>query len=225
MKFIPILFSTEMVQAILEGRKTQTRREVNFPEVWPDLLDDLHSKLVVKDKEVFNLAGEHQYNLRDRFGKPGDVLWVRESWAHNRLGTGWPFHYIALNDTFSNPENEKWKPSIHMPKAACRIWLRVKSVRVERLQDISEKDIIAEGVRIPVSNKSTENNKVVLELGAKDKAISFLPKGKEKLSQKDYLFAFWAELWCKVNGRESWDANPWVWVVEFERLDAKPESF
>lgn len=196
--------------------------------VWPDLLEHLHSKLVVKGKEVFDLSGENRMTLRDRFGKPGDVLWVRETWAvagariRYKADANWTDEEKDLGET------AQWKPSIHMPKSACRIFLQVKSVRVERLQDISEKDILSEGVRVPVSNKSTENNRVVFELGVKNKAIDFLPKGTMsgivKPTSKDFLFAFWAELWCNINGRESWEENPWVWVVEFERIE-KPENF
>lgn len=211
MKFIPILFSTPMVQAILEERKTMTRREVNFPQVWPDLLEDLHAKLVVKGKEVFDLKGEHRFDLRDRFGKPGDVLWVRESWCHNTTPTWWPYHYRAANDTFSDPENERWKPSIHMPKAACRIFLEVVSVRVERLQDISDQDAISEGIEVIGLNAA--------EVPFYKDYWGQSPGGMYRHPRNSFK-----SLWWKINGAESWDANPWVWVVEFKRID-KPETF
>lgn len=180
----PILFSTAMVQNILDGRKTQTRR-------------------VAKEFESF----ENMDKLLARFpnqegcpyGKPSDILWVRETWAKSNKGTvifradatdetGQRWHSIAKGD----PNNEvKWKPSIHMPLAAARIFLRIKSVRVERLQEISEADAIAEGVT---------------DFGKQE----FHPIWTAKKAFKS--------IWQSINGPESWDANPWVWVVEFERI-------
>jgi hypothetical protein len=208
-----------MVQAILEGRKTMTRRVVNFPEVWPDLLDDLHSKLVVKEKEVFDLKGESRFALRDRFGKPGDVLWVRESWytdwIYNRLSPSeldgeCKFYYHA---TLEKGSEGRLRPSIHMPKAACRIFLKVVNVRVERLQDISESDAIAEGI-------ITKTEITGLVMGQKNDHHKNYVGHKSWVLPKDSFKG----LWKSINGIESWDANPWVWVVEFERIE-KPENF
>jgi len=205
MKFIPILFSTLMVQAIQEGRKTQTRREVNFPQVWPDLLDDLHAKLDVKGKQVFDLAGENRFDLRDRFGKPGDVLWVREAFYElkNKELKG---NYFYKAEIEPHGFNFNWKPSIHMPKAACRIFLKVVSVNVQRLQDISEADSITEGVL-----------KISEPCGWKD-YLSKDSEGTVSNSRSSFL-----RLWVSINGGNL-NANPWVWVVEFERID-KPENF
>jgi len=214
MKFIPILFSTPMVQAILEGRKTQARREVNFCEVWPDLLEDLHKKLEVKGKEVFNLAGEHQFNLRDRFGKPGDVLWVRECFYP---ATNAPFIYKA--DGWVG--DKTWKPSIHMPKSACRIFLEVVSVRVERLQDISEADAKQEGISIVDQNPvSIYNNYVFNVKNAMWPGYGSITKTYGFTNPKDSFHS----LWESINGHQSWVVNPWVWVVEFKRIE-KPENF
>lgn len=203
MKERPILFSTFMVQAILEGRKTQTRRVIK-PQ--PDNEPYFAGKLNMW------YAENKPKGLSDcPYGQPGDLLWVREKTIrNNNSNTYWP----VADGYIKTADYEKTIPSIHMPKAAARIWLKVKDVRVERLQDISENDIIAEGVRIPVNGP----NNVVFVLGEENSAISFLPERKEgeKYTQFQLLKAFWAELWCKVNGRKSWDANPWVWVVEFE---------
>jgi hypothetical protein len=101
----------------------------------------------------------------------------------------------------------KWKPSIHMPKAACRIWLRVKSVTIERLQSITQEDAIKEGVFFsdPYEGYVTDSEGRSFH--------TFLPARS------------FEHLWCSINGAESWDANPWVWVIEFEKLDQMPEGF
>ena len=103
-----------------------------------------------------------------------------------------------------------------MPKAAARIWLRINDVRVERVQSISTANMIKEGVRIPVD----ANGCTLWELGKKDSAFSFMSVAK--VIESDIharLWSFWAELWCQINGRPSWDANPWVWVIDFQRID------
>jgi hypothetical protein len=206
MKFIPILFSTPMVQAIQEGRKTQTRREVNFPMVWPDLLEDLHAKLVVKRKEVFDLKGESRFALRDRFGKPGDVLWVRETFAVAGARTRYKADYDWTDEEKSLGEIAPWKPSVHMHKAYCRFFLEVVSIRVERLQDISEHDAMKEGVFA-----SPIYQGYVTDMEGRNFHASSAARSFEKL-------------WCQINGPESWEANPWVWVVEFKKIE-KPENF
>lgn len=209
-----------MVQAIMEGRKSQTRREVNFPMVWPDLLEELHSKLVVKGKEVFDLSGENRMTLRDRFGKPGDVLWVCETWAV----AGARIRYKADADWTDEEkdlgETAQWKPSIHMPKAACRIFLQVKSVRVERLKDISEKDAIAEGISEVDPDPIIYNNYVFNVKNAMWPGYGSITKTYGFTNPRDSF----RSLWESINGHESWVINPWVWVVEFERIE-KPENF
>jgi hypothetical protein len=181
MKFIPILFSTPMVQAIIDGRKTQTRR-------------------VVKDK-----AGD----VKCPYGKEGDVLWVRETWAElpNPDCFG-KYLYKSMGDTA-----EKWKPSIFMPKEACRIFLRVKSVRVERLQDISEDDAKEEGVESWI-NERLASKPVLYKNYEGDSAAWYCSKAVTSFET----------LWQSINGVDSWEANPYVWVIEFERIE-KPNNF
>jgi hypothetical protein len=218
MKERPIIFSTPMVQAILDGRKTQTRRIVKGEALeWLD--QTKFTPEFVSDPD----------NSLCPYGQPGDLLWVREAFQHtsilniNMEDENYGYVYRADGQPWDDHEGWRWKPSIHMPKAAARIWLRVKDVRVERVQEISEADIKAEGVRIPVNGKGS--NRVILELSGKNKAIEFLPKVLNiKPNQSELMFAHWAQLWCKINGRESWDANPWVWVVEFEHLVNGKES-
>ena len=179
-----------MVQAILEGRKTQTRRVVKARSYITDVVDGVPYEMTEDDSQP----------IRCPYGQPGDVLWVRETWAstwdHDEPMPG----YVYKADGYAEGET-KWRPSIHMPREACRLFLRVKSVRAERLQDITEEDAIAEGI-------------------AKTGAVSYfnafyknyLNEGYTDLKPKDSF----KSLWQSINGLKSWDANPWVWVVEFE---------
>jgi hypothetical protein len=204
-KFIPILFSTEMVNAILEGRKTQTRRVVKFDNYLPSLTHKHNSKMTVRGFEVYDGNNELEGNLIFRHGNVGDILWVRETFhKYSSEQKGVIYSYKANHKLIENAKI--WKPSIHMPKEACRIFLRVTSVKVERLKDISRIDAIAEGVDF-VHGVSTKiyYNYESLEFGCTPKE-SFLT------------------LWEKINGNESVNSNPYVWVIEFEKID-KPENF
>lgn len=207
MKERPILFSGPMVRAILEGRKTVTRRVVKAN---PD--KDMGKRCVLQPHE---LAGEvNAGNFRNcRYGQPGDRLWVRESFADLR-GTGiehrpdptGPLQRYAFaadsppgscSDEARKDFGVKWKPSIHMPRAACRILLEITAVRVERLKDLSYEQALAEGINHADDGLfHVEDSR---HLGA-DPRESF------------------AGLWESINGDGSWDANPWVWVVEFKRV-------
>ncbi len=188
MKQKPILFSTPMVQAILEGRKTQTRRIIKGIEAVN------HADL----KELYDQSPDY-FNETCPYGKPGDFIWVRETFAHcgnNR------FLYKA-NGCEPIPPN-RWKPSIHMPKIACRLYLKIKSVRVEQLKDINTSDARSEGLKIdPIS---------------KTKYINYVD-GSTTYNERTSFYS----LWEKINGKESLDSNPWVWVVEFERIE-KPDE-
>ena len=189
MKERPILFSAPMVRAILDGRKTQTRR-------------------IVKQKHLpflENITGNFLDGKWDQrpfpYGKPGDRLWVRETFCyHDDLAM---YLYKADDVTCC-----KWKPSIHMPRIASRILLEVVNVRVERLNDISEEDAIAEGINLPSPYVGIGMDGEVIE----SETISWMPS--------DY----YKELWESINGPGSWDLNPWVWVVEFKILEVKNES-
>lgn len=233
MKERSILFSTEMVKAILEGRKTETRRinkldQDNKCGIFKliDVSDEfMNCETTVASFRYYSIpCGTHNGSITNAlcpYGRPGDLLWVRETWSKSAI----QLKYGPTEFLYKASERIKfqWKPSIHMPKAAARIWLMVEDIRVERLHDITAESIVSEGIRIPVTNKGAENNGVLFELGGKDKAISFLPKGfglkgAPIITQTQLLIAFWAELWCRINGRESYDSNPWVWVVKFKVL-------
>jgi hypothetical protein len=189
-----------MVQAILDGRKTQTRRIVKPPyQGYPSVTKHLTSC----EFDFHYVQGVGQFTACP-FGKPGDILWVRETWTKTmvRDEDGWFYVYRADGDEWAAP----WKPSIFMPKEACRIRLLVKDIRVERLQNISEADAIKEGAPESLSIKDLE-------------AL----KGMNWEIPSPFLhhqFGFLA-IWCKIYGQESWMQNPWVWVVEFEKLTSK----
>ncbi|SFB61583.1 hypothetical protein [Delftia tsuruhatensis] len=219
----PILFSGPMVRALLAGTKTQTRRVVK-PQP-----DSTHSGF-----PYWNVGGyraswcrsaadggplEPANPLLCRYGQPGDRLWVRETWnwfdpgtiPTDRAGARAPFTgsqagrdipwvaAYAADGHLPYPGYEgrdHWRPSIHMPRWASRITLDIKAVRIERLQDISDQDAAAEGVATWAPGALSPDS------------LNADPSDQFR----------W--LWCSINGPDSWDANPWVWVVEFERAKA-----
>lgn len=188
----PILFNTEMVRAILDGRKTQTRR----------LVKPIKSHYVMDGMPTNNPPCN-----------PGDILWVRETWCRWWMPHGeWHYCYKASdpngNKRPTGPEydddweTQPWRPSIHMPKEAARIFLRVTDVRLERLQDITTVELQHEGI---------------------------LPPGylSQFATMTSDCFERWRDLWDSTIkpadlDRYGWAANPWVWVIEFERLNEKP---
>ena len=190
----PILFSAPMVRAILDGRKTVTRRPVKGAGLkW---LEDFTPEYVADPA-----------NSLCPYGKPGDRLWVRETcFINDYRQAGVPVEeradvdLVYRADPLPDWEGEEslitWRPSIHMPRWASRILLEITDVRVERLQDISRADIRAEGLQCPP------------ELGGDDVSPNY----------RDWYPAAWRQLWESINGADSWNANPWVWVVEFKRV-------
>ena len=176
MKERPILFNGPMVRAILDGRKTQTRRVVKpQPETKPH--NGVDDKWFSEYSDIKNL-GFLKHTCP--FGQPGDRLWVREAF------TEYPQKGLLYKADGCNKKLGVWwgwRPSIHMPRRASRIKLEVTDVRVERLQNISEEDIYAEGI---------------------------------DTNSHDFM-----ELWDSINAKRGhgWDANPFVWVVEFRRVE------
>ena len=208
----PILFSAPMVQAILDGRKTQTRRAVKPQPAGeirrgePDINHWIDTKYWERQNQKEN-RGIGTRGFACTYGQPGDRLWVRETWMDLQgtgieIVTGSRERYAYGADTprgsYGDDQRKcyglKWRPSIHMPRAASRITLEITSVRVERLQDISEADAQAEGV--------TDDGSLVTDLDGKDRGGTI---------------AAYATLWEVINGVGSWDDNPWVWVVSFKR--------
>ena len=214
----PILFSDTMVRAILAGAKTQTRRVVQAPA---KNMQRAGTQVIKHRAAGDPWYGDHVWSMRNRmgvwgdytherfmsrcpYGAPGDRLWVREAWA--------PFvgpdgrDYVAYRSTcapdgsflwggdgeIAQMQIHRWRPSIHMPRRVSRIILEITGVRVERLQDISEQDAWAEGFPDPDG------------------------RNREYPDRARYWFK---TLWGEINGIESWDANPWVWVIEFKRIE------
>jgi len=202
MKEIPILFSTPMVLALIEGRKTMTRRMVKgTPLKW---LDDFTSEYVAMPE-----------NGLCPYGKPGDLLWVREGFSEPVVHDGCEPDYYFKADNNIRTTGYKWKPSIHMPKVAARIWLGVTDVKVERLQQISKEEAIAEGILHD-------------EIGFKDydmeRAKGYGHPDYDYPHVQDARISF-QSLWRSINGWESWNINPWVWCVSFKVLSTtgKPQ--
>ena len=236
--FRPILFSTPMVQAILEGRKTMTRRtkgleQVNEnPNYW-----SFHNVSTDETRTFFHFRKTEEEKIKQIFGtsnfKIGDVLWVRENyytasnWDHWKpsalKSVNVDVFYVADLPNYDIPRplsRGKIRPCIFLPKEYARIFLKVKAIRVERLHDISEEDAKNEGVQLMVNHLL----KLQFVLGNKNSTLSFLGNNKKTWSSFEIWKAHWAELWCKINGRSSWDSNPFVWVYEFERIE-KPLDF
>ncbi len=220
MKEKPIIFSTPMVQAILDGRKTQTRRVVkpqpkgtlnawDFNAEVGDVLADITGKIFkLYESTGRNKAAAGELTPREikpRY-QPGDLLWVRETWQPmvNSDGITVGYHYFTgqikwLCDTTGMEIQEplRWKPSIHMPREAARIFLEVKDVRVEQVQEITWEDAAAEG----------------------------WPRYRElfPLDNTEYkTIAWFKKLWDSLGAKRGygWEANPWVWVIEFKRVEA-----
>lgn len=199
----PILFSGPMIRAILEGRKTQTRRVVKK-----------------QPKEGERLTAQFFARVNCPFGHPGDRLWVRETWAMMcRVADPDCYcedeaqHYFEYRADTGNkrpgdwpdPEDEefqdapRWRPSIHMPRRACRIFLEISEVRVERLLEICEEDAKKEGYpTVPSPSTLTES-------------------GMKWMKPKDWFH----EQWARIYGYHC-ESNPWVWVIEFKPLETLP---
>lgn len=187
----PILFSTEMVQAILAGRKTQTRRTKGLKVVNDNPDSYLFNSFSIDNKNATFKRLEGMWQGVDVPYQSGDILWIRESFTFNPIGKT---DYLYKADSLV-PKFIKWKPSIHMPKEACRLFLKVTNVRAERLQDITEMEAVFEGCM-------------------------------QYEKDTDWMTALYGFelLWKKINGESSWKSNPWVWVIDFERIE-KPENF
>lgn len=205
---LPILFNTDMVRAIIEERKTVTRRLIkksqcmNLTKKEPS--DYLLSKKDMNapyndlsDAAFIANAYKPQYNL-------GDILYVRETWCSGYDGE--IYFYLADKNTnreqkqLINYDDRKWHPSIHMPKEAARIWIKVRNVRVERLQDMNIGDFLAEGVVIrPEAFNDPDNARLQ--------------------AQTEFINIWDSTIKKSENDLYGWKANPWVWVIEFERIE------
>lgn len=226
-RVLPILFNTEMVRAILDGRKTCTRRLVSsrqFLGMLPDKCKNAAPDEFLKgkrmmfkpycdmtDAELIMTAYKAPY-------EPGDILYVRETWK--KAPNGYYYYEDWQRDDIADVT--KWKPSIHMPKEAARIWLKVTHVRVERLQEIDEDGVFDEGFKFkpPCLTRVSADGHTCDFYGPCMSSIKYCDMTMGEL--------FGRELWNRTIkksdiDRYGWDANPWVWVIEFERCE-KPEG-
>lgn len=207
----PIIMRDWEVRAILAGQKTMIRRAVRIP---PRKLCPVSAQFSsVKNGVAMFICGTDGALVRCQLGQPGDRLWVRKTWnarpvseVDSGMYEAWAPYKAIPKQQPSNAwvyfeadgdEEGPWRPSIHMPRWASRLTLEITSVRVERLQDISGMDAKREGVSVP----------------------AHLPHDGADL---DYARREYRRLWQSINGPGSWDANPWVWVVEFKRVGENP---
>ena len=213
MKERGLIFNGEMVRAILDGRKTQTRRimkiqpsdgfhpthngydlDLNAHWYTPGVVDK-NGYLQPAKKDVFGVADENE-GYTCPFGAVGDRIWVRETWAEAGAGApdlklyraDYPEHLPTHYENVPPADDIRWTPSIHMPRWASRLTLEITGVRVERLRDLSEDDAKSEGITPPSGG--------------------VLPGWEYRINFRD--------LWMSIYGADNWEANPWVWVIEFK---------
>ncbi len=210
MKERPVIFNGEMVRAILDGRKTQTRRVI--ANVSPDNCIPLHKPTKTKDGIYTHVMDAPGHGLCP-FGQVGDRLWVRETWA--RYNIDQDAHDMAYRATTPDdwPKEGRWRPSIHMPRWASRITLEITAVRVERLNDISEADAKAEGVQAIENNFGNGPAYCDYLLPNLDDAAEWYNRAGDSFKS----------LWKSIYGAESWRANPWVWVIEFKQVSEESQ--
>lgn len=218
----PILFSDEMVLAILQGLKTQTRRVVkpqpNLEWLALPITVGWYAPTIVDwdgredaGPEIFGAYDRDGWGMVCPYGAPGDRLWVREAFGCNCHNSAQPVPgceivYRATGDSVDDPPFSAWRPSIHMPRWASRMALEITGVRVERVQDIGEADARAEGIT-----------------GVLDSAFpSYHVVGERRPKCHSAVEAF-GLLWDSINGKRGygWAANPWVWVIEFTRSNSR----
>ncbi|WKD48244.1 hypothetical protein [Microbulbifer spongiae] len=209
----PILFNGPMVRAILEGRKTQTRRIIGSKKKPVDIfiqdtqfIDGKEQSLGFEDEN----GGWFDTEEMCPYGHKGDRLWVRETHHlshHNALTYRADYNHNPFDEEECGEDcsmvGEKWRPSIHMPRWASRIDLEITNIRVERLREVSPEDAYCEGVTREMRN-----------------GFGYACDESEEIfnmHQSKETFRF---LWESIHGEGSWDANPWVWVIEFKRVES-----
>ena len=204
MKERGIIFNTEMIRALLDSRKTQTRRVVN-----PQRSKIFWNPVVLNGHGGW--CDDHGAPVRCPYGKPGDRLYVRETWFEDFDPSVGHSEYFYKADWDFKPV-VKWKPSIHMPKDAARIWLEIADIRVERVQDIPKEDAISEGLY------KQEKWDGAPGFGY---YMGWWYKNYQAAGMIDCPMASFKTLWNSINEERGygWDKNPWVWVVEFRVID------
>jgi hypothetical protein len=198
MKERPILFTGEMVRAILDGRKTQTRRVIKQQ---PEKVEKCFGNL--RNIPFEKTSIDEYTNIKCPYGNPGDRLWVRETWQTSTKG------WIYKADHPELKPLAKWKSPRFMPRRASRINLEITNIRVERVQDINIYDIEKEGINII--------NKLPHPLALSGTNPEKVKKFMNAIAQMEFK-----KLWDSINLKREfgWDSNPWIWVIEFKRLSS-----
>ncbi len=216
-----MIFNAEMVRAILDGSKTQTRRIMKLqPESNQFGLLRISDSTKRSDIGKYHWSESNSTGIHARsalfscpFGIVGDRIWVRETWAEAGVNApelqlyraNYPDHVPSSYENLKSAEEIRWRPSIHMPRWASRITLEITNLGVQRLQSISQNDAAREGlVRLPASGRYCINQGDQYFGGTSHDAIE--------------VFSW---LWSSIYGAESWQANPWVWVIEFKQVDGE----
>ncbi|HCL6947623.1 TPA: hypothetical protein N2R56_002725 [Enterobacter cloacae] len=221
-----MIFNGEMVRAILDGRKTQTRRimkiqpsdgfhpthngydlDLNAHWYTPGVVDK-NGYLQPAKKDVFCVADENE-GYTCPFGAVGDRIWVRETWAEAGAGApdlklyraNYPEHVPTHYENVPPADEIRWTPSIHMPRRACRLTLEITGVRVERLNGISETDAEAEGIDMEALFDAQDCYDCIAD---------------HNMTGRPTATGAFKYLWESIYGEESWKSNPWVWVIEFK---------
>lgn len=200
-----ILFSPTMVQAILKGQKTVTRRimkkqpSTHHWTIFPDYkfgmnLFDAQNGFFVQFYHHFSRNHENDVTVKCPYGKIGDYIWVKETFEDYQGAYNYKCGEYGLL-------GEKWKSSMFMPKKAARIWLKITEIKVEKLNDIKLGDCIKEGIQ------QFTKDSILHKYGLDGSVWADMPRTAQEAFKM---------LWEKINGQFSWDKNPWVWVIEFE---------
>ncbi|MEA5432595.1 hypothetical protein VBS76_14880 [Klebsiella variicola] len=219
MKERGMIFNGEMVRAILDGRKTQTRRIMKpQPEPcprgghwWPS---NVFKTMLHVEDEMQNGKGGWGGLVGDAcpFGDVGDRIWVRETWAEAGASApdlklyraNYPEHVPSIYENVPPAEEIRWTPSIHMPRTASRIQLEITDVRVERLNAISEEDAEAEGIDMEALYDSQDCYDCIAD---------------HNITGRPTVTGAFKYLWESIYGEEGWKSNPWVWVIEFKLVE------
>jgi hypothetical protein len=203
----PILFNTTMIQSIEAGLKTRTSRVMDFCKVFSLEYSDYFDEIELREIKLFKDGSlrsvfdtdDVPFSSKSKYQK-GDTLWVRETWSINSDNK---FVYKAQTESEFDKPITGWKPAIHLPLKAARIFLKVTDVKADRLQNISESEAISEGICRPFPNSNL-----------------WLSYTKPTVLYKDPRTSF-ESLWISIYGEESWESNPWIWSYEFQTMEIK----